>query len=609
MKRSVKMNIKIVFYFIIISIVSVVVLILFVDFLGMKLRSDEKLLEKIVQNNSVLEKVEMLHSLYHDYGEKAFETREYIAISHNLEKELKTTEKSLADFSIPFPSETILSFVKANSEYSKVPPELYKIENRVQEWISSKEQFLSKLSSVSLKIVLVVFVSIGIGVLIIGKDFMRFTNYIIKNTEVLDSSINGFAVELSLPPPISEAQAVFAVLRETIKEIQFNQEVLSLEEAGTLEDIMPKIFETLNKHMNVDRAAFAFLDSFKNVIAETAVSKARETHLKEGFTTNIEKTSLQKLLDSKQNRIINDLEYYYNNVHKSKPTELLLKEGMKSSITVPVFMKGSCIGFFFVNSMKKDAFSEKEALQVTRFANLIKGISFSSYINQELIAKATRAFADLVEKKDNETGKHLTRVSLYSHLIASKLASKNRNISPKFVREMLWFSPAHDIGKVGIPDHILLKPGRLTADEFEIMKTHVTIGEKIIDNMNESLKGNIGIDFLKTAKEIIMGHHEKWDGSGYPRGLKGEEIPLAGRITAVVDVFDALTSKRSYKPAYSLEKSLKIMHSGRGSHFDPLVFDAFMESFDEVKIIYEKLRDTGKEPKAFEGIKIFNGAS
>ena len=141
-------------------------------------------------------------------------------------------------------------------------------------------------------------------------------------------------------------------------------------------------------------------------------------------------------------------------------------------------------------------------------------------------------------------------------------------------------SPMHDIGKIGIPDHILLKEGKLTQDEFEVMKIHTEIGHQILKNSRSSL--------LKTAETIALSHHERYDGSGYPRGLRKEDIPLEGRIVAVADVFDALTTSRPYKPAYTINESLKLMEKEVESHFDPKVFEAFQKGIDEIKRIKEK---------------------
>lgn len=173
------------------------------------------------------------------------------------------------------------------------------------------------------------------------------------------------------------------------------------------------------------------------------------------------------------------------------------------------------------------------------------------------------------EYKDNETGLHVKRMSEYSKIIALTLG-----FSQQDAELLKQAAPMHDIGKIGIPDHILLKPGKFEADEWEIMKTHVNIGGEILKEGDSVL--------LKWAGIIAMTHHEKWDGSGYPNGLKAEEIPLIGRIVAVADVFDALTSSRPYKKAWSIEDACDLIKNESGKHFDPSVVDAFSHSLDRI---------------------------
>jgi putative two-component system response regulator len=210
----------------------------------------------------------------------------------------------------------------------------------------------------------------------------------------------------------------------------------------------------------------------------------------------------------------------------------------------------------------------------------------------EAVAKLTRSQQDLrnsqeetiyrlaraAEFRDDETGQHLQRMSRYCQLIARRIGLDEATC------ELLRIaSPMHDVGKLGIPDRILLKPGRLTPDEFTIMKGHAEIGYRIL----------VGSDAvpLKMAATIAHTHHEKWDGNGYPRGLKGEDIPLHGRIAAIADVFDALTSARPYKPAWSLEDALQLMRTNRGTHFDPTLVDVFFEALPEVLQIRERFVD------------------
>ena len=189
--------------------------------------------------------------------------------------------------------------------------------------------------------------------------------------------------------------------------------------------------------------------------------------------------------------------------------------------------------------------------------------------------------ARLAESRDPETGEHLNRIQGYTHILTNALAAKNLDgyqLDDRAVTKIARSSILHDIGKVGIPDSILLKPGKLTPDEFEVMKQHSVIGaEALEDACNESEC----CEFLKTAAEIARHHHEKYDGTGYPSGLSGTSIPLAARIVAIADVFDALTSERVYKKAMSAEDARELIESEAGRHFDPVIISVFTETWDQ----------------------------
>jgi putative two-component system response regulator len=200
-----------------------------------------------------------------------------------------------------------------------------------------------------------------------------------------------------------------------------------------------------------------------------------------------------------------------------------------------------------------------------------------------------RALANLAEARDNETGQHILRTQAYVEILTEALADHPRfatELTPERIPRIIKAAPLHDIGKIGIPDAILLKPGRLDPDEMAIMRTHAEIGARAIRRAvetslaeataEESDQGHDAFAFLEIAAEIAGSHHEKWDGSGYPLGLAGDAIPASGRVMALADVFDALLNKRVYKPAKSLEETTQIILEGRGTHFDPAVVDAFM---------------------------------
>lgn len=202
-------------------------------------------------------------------------------------------------------------------------------------------------------------------------------------------------------------------------------------------------------------------------------------------------------------------------------------------------------------------------------------------------------FAKLAEHRDPETGAHLERIREYSKELAthlSKLGRYGEIIDPKFILTIYKASPLHDIGKVGIKDNILLKPGKLTKEEFEEMKKHAAIGGVTLQTAEERLTSE-GNSFLTMAKEIAFCHHEKWDGTGYPEGTKGEAIPLSARIMTVCDVYDALVSKRVYKEAWPHEKTCETIMDSKGSHFDPDIADAFGKIADSFKKIKTRFED------------------
>jgi putative two-component system response regulator len=211
--------------------------------------------------------------------------------------------------------------------------------------------------------------------------------------------------------------------------------------------------------------------------------------------------------------------------------------------------------------------------------------------------------ARTAEFRDNETGRHVARVGRYAEIIAKQLG-----LDEKTVELIAHAAPLHDMGKVGVPDNILLKPGKLTPEEYEIMQQHSIHGKQAFEPMSNAewqmfkshtFLGEMIMDvesspLITMASKIALTHHEKWDGTGYPLGLAGEDIPLAGRITAVADVFDALSSRRPYKPALSLARCFEIMEEGRGTHFDPRVLDAFLACRDAVVEVRIDLADAGE---------------
>ena len=203
--------------------------------------------------------------------------------------------------------------------------------------------------------------------------------------------------------------------------------------------------------------------------------------------------------------------------------------------------------------------------------------------------------ADIVESRDRNTGAHVRKTARYTEIIMTEMKRKGYyadQLSDKFISDVISSAPLHDVGKIQVPDAILNKPGRLTDEEFAVMKSHTTAGKEIIEEAIQLVPDS---GYLSEARNLAAYHHEKWDGSGYPNGIAGEEIPLSARIMAVADVFDALVSKRSYKKPFTFEEAMKIITEGSGKHFDPLVVDAFVGAGESVRLVESEFNQMADE--------------
>jgi len=352
-----------------------------------------------------------------------------------------------------------------------------------------------------------------------------------------------------------------------------------LDTVNTIEEYINLVGKAICSFFKSQRFSIALI-SGEEVIAETAffVEPNQPIFLDKGFKQNLSKTSLGKMIkDEMKYRIIGDL----RKKEGSLSSEKIVKEGFLSNLTVPAIVNGKTIGFFFLASKKINAFNEEDGKLFYRLSLTLSPYLYHTLSMQSIVANFGDSLIDLSEFRDNETGTHIKRVALYSKILAEGM-----ELEPRLVREIYQFSPLHDIGKVGIPDRILLKPGKLDDNEWKIMKTHVIIGVKILEGFVQRSKGIMTERALRTAINIVSDHHEKWDGSGYPFEKKGEKISTEGRILAVADVFDALTTRRPYKKAFSFEESLNIIKESSGKHFDPVVVQVFLKNRDKIYTVY-----------------------
>ena len=277
------------------------------------------------------------------------------------------------------------------------------------------------------------------------------------------------------------------------------------------------------------------------------------------------------------------------NMHGIKGPELCRKirasEGSRYTYLIIVTSRDASTDIVEGMNAGADDFVSKPFVKEELAVRIRAGERISGFETRDIVIFS---LARLVDSRDSETGNHLERIRHYSKELTTailKLDNPPKEIDTLFLDNIFLTSPLHDIGKIGIPDYILLKPGRLDDKEFEVMKRHSVIG---FNTLNEALEKYPKADYLRMSAEIALSHHEKFDGTGYPSGLKGEEIPLSARIVALADVYDALICKRIYKEAYQHDMAKSIIEKERGNHFDPMVADVFLSCHDRFMEISER---------------------
>jgi HD-GYP domain-containing protein (c-di-GMP phosphodiesterase class II) len=302
--------------------------------------------------------------------------------------------------------------------------------------------------------------------------------------------------------------------------------------------------------------------------------------------------SLMALKGEGQSRVIDDITEELKS--ETEHTRWVKSMGYRSSYTVPIFHQGAFEGFLFFDSCTPAAFTPEVVRQLDVYVNLIMLMVAHEITTVQALVGSVRVARDFTHLRDEETGTHLDRMSRICRLIARGLA-KSHGLSDEFIEQLFLFSPLHDIGKVGIPDAVLRKPGSLNPAERAIMESHVALGVQMVDRLIEdfNLRTVAGVEILRN---LVAGHHEFLDGSGYPKGSANGEIPLEARIVTVADIFDALTSKRAYKGAWSIDEALdsldKMVAEGK---LDADCVAALRENRDEAVAIIERFSEVAQE--------------
>ncbi len=337
----------------------------------------------------------------------------------------------------------------------------------------------------------------------------------------------------------------------------------------------------------IDRIAIAIYDPQTDIL-KTFIHSSGEDHPLNNYQAKLSDAgSLREILETRQPRVINDLSVFAKGRHEH--TQRIAGQGYGSSYTMPMYLNGKFFGFVFFNSFQKHCFQPFVLHYLDLFGHLISLIIISDLTTFRTMLSTVKAAREIAYHRDMETGAHLDRMAHYSRLIAKKLAPKH-HFSDEFIEHIFLFSPLHDIGKIGVPDAILKKRTKLEHQEFETMKDHAVKGRQLID----AILRDFGLENLHHSdilRNIAEYHHEAINGTGYPHGMKGDEIPIEARIIAVADMFDALTSKRPYKEAWSNEEAFNMLRELSGFKLDRDCVDAIVGLPHDVEKIQQQFRE------------------
>ena len=356
----------------------------------------------------------------------------------------------------------------------------------------------------------------------------------------------------------------------------------------TLREKLISTHKSINeKFPFIARIAIAIYDPETKMLKTYLHSSGDDNPLENYQTLLKNAPSLEAILKNGLPRVANNLVTFDDGKHEH--TKRIGRQGYAASYTLPMFNNGVFFGFIFFNSNKKDVFTEQVLSQIDIYSHMISLMVINELTSIHTLTAAVKTTGHITHFRDPETGSHLDRMSRYSRIIASALANKY-NLDDTYIEHIFLFSPLHDIGKISIPDKILLKPGKLNESEMATMKTHSRKGRAMIDDLLENF-GLENFEHMDMLRNIAEFHHEKINGNGYPSGKKGDEIPLEARIVAVADVFDALTSKRPYKKAWDNEKAIQTLHELAGEELDHDCVNALVDNMDQVKQIQKQFTE------------------
>lgn len=378
---------------------------------------------------------------------------------------------------------------------------------------------------------------------------------------------------------------------------EYHDTLGDLNRLAPLSEKLKDIHDALSRRFDfIDRVSIAIYDRKTDDLKTFIHSSGEGSSLARYQAKLQEAGSLREILESGRPRVVNDLDIFLGGTHEH--TKRIAEQGYGSSYTMPMYSNGEFFGFVFFNSYRKNVFDEEVLHFLDVFAHLISLVVIGEFAAIRTIVSTVQAARDIANLRDTETGAHLDRMSRYARIVAQDIAPKY-GFDDEFVEYVFLFAPLHDIGKIGIPDNVLLKAGLLDTHEKEIMRTHAQKGRQIIDSMLHDF-GLESLEYLDILRNIAEHHHETMDGRGYPQGLTAGQIPMESRIVAVADIFDALTSRRPYKEAWSTDEAFAELRKLAGTKLDADCVEALIRHRSEVEEIRNRFMEhpsTGEQPR------------
>ncbi len=362
-----------------------------------------------------------------------------------------------------------------------------------------------------------------------------------------------------------------------------------LNQGGSLKEKLIAVHRSVQEKLPfVARISVVLYDPSTNIL-KTYVHSSGEDNPLDHYQALLDNApSLKEILARGRPRVINNMLNF--DKHGKEHTKRLEQQGYAASYTLPLFNNGEFFGFIFFNAYETGVFTEDHLEELDLHGHLITLMAVNELNAIQTLIAAIKTTGHITHHRDPETGSHLDRMSRYSRLIATALAEKY-NLDDEYIEHIFMFSPLHDVGKIVIPDNILLKPGKLNEEEMAVMKTHALKGEDIIDNLLQNF-GLGNISYVGILRNIVVCHHETIDGVGYPFSKAGDEIPLEARIVAVADIFDALTSRRPYKEAWSNEDAFAELRQLAGKKLDPDCVEALLAHSKEIETIQKQFKES-----------------